>query len=781
MRKYKEILAKSDGCTLKEHTIMAVNLGLQAAHSLFRDKEVNCDIENVFKKLSIALILHDIGKCKDKVQKIIKGNKTDEKTEHHIYSWSFFRHYVNGSYMEENEPISCSILYHHPLLEKKDSADYQFTDAELEVMNSFYEEMKHYVSDTFGIYYDNDYSFVNNGISTITTDNEPLYKKIKIDGNIHRNHPTEALKQLFRTCIVFADRIVSSSKYDKERLLANDKEYMMNEIINSIIYGNNDDFKNIDILSLKNENNEPLYDIKRLSKQIKVIDEIESWDVADKNTMVISATAGFGKTMIGVLWALRTKKRTIWVTPRNAIASSTYNSICSELENIGEDKVKVALYYSGEYIKGDKDADILVTNIDSILYRNIKNDKQILLFNVYTNNMIFDEYHEFKCGEPLFSGFIRMMYARKYYTNTKTMMLSATPLNFSCLYGKEFIQDYIPLHLYNDMKVNINVKEYEKLEDFECCKDSFVIVPFVSWAQKLYEPNKGNDIIHARYTETDRAFKERKLTEGYGKKSVVENKTIVFGTNIIGVGLDISAKNIYDFFVTPEDTIQRGCGRSGRFNEKEYQGSVNYNICRIPTELVQKKSAFKDRVNDEINRILYEKWFETIKQYDGKTLTKGDLYELRKNFYNEHRNDMEELYKKLFEDSDESLSEFKITRSPIKNKNRAKAISKENNYRGSDDEIFVTVKDNNGNYIDPICLNMNILKESDDSDDCKIRRDYMLNNENFDKKRMEYVYKLKKPNDFIVDKCSKMAYTNKTPLLLVNASYNSDIGLKIGD
>ena len=114
---------------------------------------------------------------------------------------------------------------------------------------------------------------------------------------------------------------------------------------------------------------------------------------------------------------------------------------------------------------------------------------------------------------------------------------------------------------------------------------------------KNYEEDKGNDIVHSRYTEEDRMIKERKLITRYGKRANVSEKGIVFGTNVIGVGLDISCQNMYDFFITPEDTVQRGCGRTGRFNEKDYNGVVNYTICILKDK--RYKRYIKERINEE--------------------------------------------------------------------------------------------------------------------------------------------------------------------------------------
>lgn len=784
-----EILAKSDGCTLVEHTKMVLNIGIATGECLLRDKEYDYQLtkKSVLSELAVAIALHDIGKCKTNIQGIIR-KKTNEPTEHNIYSWSFFIHHINGGSSPKNNPIANAILLHHPVDKpffKKKSSDYIFTQDELAVAGEIYNNLLGYISDTFGFEYDKQYSLSDNDMYGRIISDEKIYDNINVDdpSSFRKSHNREAVKQILRTCLIFADRVVSSNVYDRERLLSNDKDYIYNEILKPKLLCNESHFHNIDIFSLNQ------YDSSRLTQQYKVVKYVEELNISDKNTLCVNATAGFGKSLIGVLWFLETKRKTIWVTPRNIIASSTYNSIVSELDNIGEKDVKVASYFSGEYIaknyEGDDEPDILVTNIDSILYRNNKNDKQILLFNVYGNNMIFDEYHEFKCGEPLFSGFIRMIYTRKQFTNTKTMMLSATPLDFSCLYFNDYIDEYKPLQLYNDMNVNVSLKEYSSLDEVVCGNDSFVIVPFVKWAQKLYnKSSKDNEIIHARYADNDRLIKEKRLIKQYGKHADVVNKKIVYGTNIIGVGLDISARNIYDFYVTPEDTIQRGCGRSGRFNEKEYNGSVNYNICRLndmkyfAPKKSRKKGAFNDRIQNEFTETLYYKWFEMLKKYNNKTITKGDLYVLRDKFYKENGELIEQMYINLFKRSDEAITDIYLVSS--KKKGDKKLISKDNTYRGvSVNNIFVTVKKSDGDYTEPININDCIINESNTSDMCNRRKKYLEGNPNVDKERMKYVYKMKTTDDFTVEKCKSFAYDSTTPLLLINATYDSEIGLNI--
>ena len=176
-------------------------------------------------------------------------------------------------------------------------------------------------------------------------------------------------------------------------------------------------------------------------------------------------------------------------------------------------------------------------------------------------------------------------------------------------------------------------------------------------------------------------------------------------------------KICYDFFITPEDTVQRGCGRTGRFNEKEYNGVVNYTICILKDK--RYKRYIKERINEESYLTLYNKWLEIFKSYDGKTITKGEIYSLWNKFYEDNAKDINDKYESLFEKSDENITGLYLTSVKNKvNKNR-KMINSSNSYRITD-SIFVTTKNNKGEYINPITLRESIVinNESDDDASC---------------------------------------------------------------
>jgi hypothetical protein len=97
-------------------------------------------------------------------------------------------------------------------------------------------------------------------------------------------------------------------------------------------------------------------------KQLEIVDNIQ-------RTTQINAPAGFGKTLLGLLWNFRRGRKLIWVCPRNIVAESVYKSINEELDNFGIDFLSTELYLSGEVqqsnelFNGDFKSDIIMIHL----------------------------------------------------------------------------------------------------------------------------------------------------------------------------------------------------------------------------------------------------------------------------------------------------------------------------------------------------------------------------------------------------------------------------------
>lgn len=426
-------------------------------------------------------------------------------------------------------------------------------------------------------------------------------------------------------------------------------------------------------------------------------------------------------------------------------------------------------------INSDKiNSDIIVTNIDNFLSMMIKNKMADNLLKEIGGNIIFDEYHEFLGKEGLFAGFIEMVYTRCKMTNSKTLLLSATPLRFDKQYfGEEniFFTEAMP---YNG-KMNVKI-EYHNLKSvrelFVKSKDSFVICNTVKQSQTAFkELSKNSDddiLIHSRFPRNRRNELENKIYEFHGKNSDVKCRNNVFGTSIIGVGLDISAKHIYDFVITPENTIQRGCGRGGRFNESEYKNEIEYHVCEL-----SKKTDFKRIIESQTSEELSDKWLQILKKYDGQSITKDELYELYNTYYEKNDGDIKELWDKFLVESAKKLMKLRPYK-VISSETTKGKLSQGNGYRGTNDSIYVTVKYKDG-YCEPIIVNKKCI-----CDDDKVVTNTKENYLKYLKKTktIDDEYEIRTPAGELL---FRYALNEETPLLLEYSSYDDKMGLALND
>lgn len=795
--KIEDLLAKScelcDNKSLINHTKMVTNFGLFAGNIIFNEIDnINKSKENFLKELGIALITHDIGKCADEYQELFKkkhiifdsdgseslSNKSITIT-HNVYSWAFLNNCLNNLHVKKYNPITSSVLFHHVVYENVNNMTASkimsnLSRDNINVFNEFYSYMKNYLKETFNFDYSNNFDIVD----------ESEYKKLisdeKLFGEINNFSREEIINDskasLMRACVILADRCVSSDKYNNKKILENDIEYM-SSVFDSFTKTNKD-LNNVNLIECG-------YDINRMDLQFHIVNDL----IPQNNHNVIGASAGLGKTLIGILNFFTEKKKTIWVTPRNVIADGTYNSIIKELEKMKQTDVNVALYRSGEIIDSNFNAteenllecDILVTNIDSILNRIVKNNVAHTLFNMYSSNIIIDEYHELFCNKPLFPAFIRLMFARTFYTKSKTLLLSATPLDLNCFFGETKLIKYytindIPIHN-GEMDVNIKLIELDDIINLNVeNKDSFVIANTIKQSQNLFEKyidDKESLLIHTRFPQTNRKKIEKKIYQSHDKNSNVTNRNLIVGTNIIGVGLDISAKNIYDFVISPENTIQRGCGRGGRFNEVEYNSNINYYICTLNNSKGNKKL-----INEIFDTELYNKWINKLKKFDGKTIKKKDLYKLYYEFYEENKEYVTDLYFRFFKEGSEELSEMKLFSSKKKKNTNLKTICNGLSYRGYGENIFVTAKNENGEWCESICVNRNHLKDETNADrNVKGRKEYIRTNENYPNKYELKKYGIEYNSDYNKENLFNIALRSDRPLPLFNYVFNERLGL----
>lgn len=779
---------------LVEHSIAVINVSVYLFNQIIK-KEINFNefrkenISKFYQELILTAALHDIGKCSGKFQEKLNnfnltedGNyipKSKKKASnfipHNVSGWAYLEYYC------ENIPdiVKNNILYHHtinPAIGKMTVLDIVSDD---DMKNSkdnyddFYNYIIQYCNKIFKINFKATIKDSYNNIDKMP-DSVSLYRQIKSNSHLFFTMMDDASKFLIiRSIIVFADRFVSEN-YDKISLICdNNEDFFRKEILNKVIYSHKGWNDNVN--ELKDDKGNLLYDTVRLKEQNSLLNDIEKY-----SNNIVSASAGFGKTLVGLRWILRNKKKVMWVVPRNVIADGTYQSICNERNKMGytEDNLSIGLLIAGQWVKGNIDSDIIVTNIDNFLSMMIKNRMVDNLIKEIGCNIIFDEYHEFLSDQELFAGFIELVYARCKFTNSKTLLLSATPLRFDKTYFNdgEMNVHFLKAKAYNgEMKVKVNFFDLDNINHLlSTVRDSFIICNTVKQSQRLFKLIGGKDdiLIHSRFPSVRRNEIEEEIYHCHGKGSCVNNRNNIIGTNIIGVGLDISAKTIYDFVVTPENTIQRGCGRGGRFNEKEYNNEIIYNVCNLIND-----KGNRMLINSQTNNNLHNKWLKILKSFDGLTITKDKLYELYYDFYDENKKEIVQLWNHFLDESSRKLMNLRPYKTFTKQKENIKnRLSDKQSYRGIGNSVFVTVQNADGTYSEAIIIDRNyICKEEFSLKSLKNKKKY------FERCIRLKDNKYKAKNTLLVDKeeMFRQALDGDTPLLLEFSTYDDVYGLSL--
>lgn len=807
----KDFRAKSKetfDSNLLTHTKMVINLGLYLGEQAYSNTidDSTWTKKEFLSKLSLALALHDIGKCSALTQSYYKDTKKNEKKfyaapTHNVLSWAFIKAYL-GLNGKNDTTITKGVLHHHVLnqvdIAKTNTQNHLWhiylTDNEKNDFIQFYTEIMSFLRSEHNITHNITPLSIEQADTVACS--EYFYQDVKFDAAgqiLTKDILLETVTSLIRACVILADRTVSliseTSTYESNRILTNDKEFFEMYYSNLL---NADSIKGIDISTRG-------YDMGRLQDQKNVLAVIDQHPHT-----VISASAGFGKTLIGLMHFLEHRQKITWVVPRNVIASGTYKSIIQELDKIGEIDVKVALYCTGDVLESThtnitadnlEECDIIVTNIDSLLNRNVKNNMTRMLLQAYTSTVIFDEYHEFLCQAPLFAAFIRLLWTRVYSTTSRTILLSATPMKLDCLGLGGKIHYLTETPIFNgNMNVNIFIKYINCDEKFSIDgSDSFIITNTISQSKKIYrdldEENKL--LIHANFTENDRRCIENSIYEYHDKMSNVSKRNTVVGTNIIGVGLDVSAKNVYDFVLNPESTIQRGCGRGGRFNEAEYNGSINYIVCIT--------NGRNKLVSELFTKDLHNKWIKMLLPLDGKTITKKELYDLYEDFYEKNRKEVDVMYRQFFKIGNAELFDITPHKTKKKEKTNIKTLSTGVSYRGDSNNIFVTAKDENGIWCDPISVEKHNIEDEepmhiDENGKNLLRKtiyEFIASHPIFkyekianktktgvNKYILKNVYGFDDRNgDYTKDKIIKLATRSDSPLPLFDYTYSHTMGL----
>lgn len=627
-------LANSDNKQpLDQHLAGVAKLSMYAARHLGLP-------EKIVELCGVAGMLHDIGKVHPDFQEYLVNedfqSSSEEFVRHNELSWAFcndfFKHPGNNREKKQNVSFLQAVFWHHGTTRfDKDIKELTSTKILQIVGEDVIKRIRIFVNNLSEI----SPVPLSNYIDQEAGDdaqNVPLL--FQSTTNVHGN----AINLAIRSCLIFADHHVSKLSTDQLQELLKDNADL------SVFFPDR---------KLQASFNEPPpnYDTKRLDNQKEIISKCG-------RVSVVKAPAGFGKTLVGLMWSVQQGGQIYWVVPRNAVAESVFRNIKEEIEAFKLD-LSVEVFLTGErkdsYGKVDKKpctSDIVITNIDNLLSP-IVSDKNVgRLFAVNVATIVFDEYHEFVNEEAMFGTFVSYMGLRQLLAqNTKTLLLSATPSIIHTLWesqdSKSTIlpcddQHYPAQHT----KVyNITTSD-DHFDHDENDKDSLMVMyNSVRNVQENFSLGGFDHITHSKFTDKHRKEKLENVFDVFGKNGSGKGKII--SAPVLQASADISVKQLFRVSESPEADLQT-IGRVNRWG-REDQADVHFSDVSNKSE----SSAINVRYKKNLNRL----WFDVLaEQTDGKPFTLDQLYKLYNKFNTEHRADVRLYLEERLEESLDRLS-----------------------------------------------------------------------------------------------------------------------------
>lgn len=511
--------------------------------------------------------LHDVGKAMSAYQDYITGNpdagEHGDKPLHHEVSWAVSLTELAPAHDSRTwEYALSSVYWHHarPMLNK--SMDY-YKNAEDIVSAIPMADVKAVLH--FALSLSPLLRKINRSDDDLMDISVPDLYSSKY-GN-HSNVNSEMMA--VRACVIAADRVVSTLHPDDLDDLVTTPVIREHHSVAKFF---NDSTDTNSYFKVPDGYGSDRFNMQRDCASACVLE--------DKRTTVVRAPAGFGKTMIGTLCSIISNRRTYWVCPRNAVASSVYDNIIREVKALGfDEKVSVELYLTSQRVEAtpnapadEMTADIIVTNIDNLLKPMVNNGVADRLWWALTSNVILDEFHEFASDGPMFAAFITFMRLRNRVisrnSKSRTVLLSATPGNMhelwddmdartthlpskSCHYPAAHEKPY-------SLSMSAPPGPGSNMPGFLTVQNS------IRNAQDLYTTMTGGILAHSSYTPNDKSGHLKEVFDNLGKHG--DKSRPVSAAPIVQAAMDISARGLFESVCSPESTMQR-IGRCNRWGE----------------------------------------------------------------------------------------------------------------------------------------------------------------------------------------------------------------------
>lgn len=663
--------ANSGGQPLVEHSMLVARVGREMGRQAGL-------AEDILRQIECAGLSHDLGKAVGYFQDYLDGEGEDsaatEKPRHHEISWAFLAARLSSGNF--NEPIFNAVYWHHarPVDEKGDHLESRDAilprvSRDIKRLDALYEALR--ISDKFD----------GRG--------EPQERDVEVPALVWKDGAGDTIanaKMLtIRTFLIAADRCVSGLTPEQFSGLLGGR-IVLADFVAQLIGGG----ARIEAACPDG------YNAARFTEQNACARR-----AATERTVVVRAPAGFGKTMVGILWGLALGRRVLWVCPRNVVAEAVFDNAQREIEAL-KLPVSMELHLSGERRKSiglapEFGSDVVVTNIDSVLSPMVDNRTAGRLFTVLASAVVFDEYHEFATDQPLFAAFVTMMRARhRLCLNSKTLLLSATPSCLHILWENEGnLTSMLPDERSHYPAAHAGRYRIFMAEELPSpVPGALTVVNSVSKCQSLYLRDGYNHIVHSKFTDTDRAEKVASLFMDFGKggEGVAAGRTAV-SSLVVQAAMDVSFKHLSENVCSPEFTLQRigRCDRWGTFQD------ANPTITLVCEDAANEDAAIRTVFNAKISGLWRRFLRDEIGQ--GKEMNLAALYAMYNRFCEAHRDEIRGYLLNCYSEGLEWLVGF----APVKFKGKAAEASSRRgrSLRNPLGSYFFSVCKTSGGWLDP--------------------------------------------------------------------------------
>lgn len=709
--------------------------------------------------IELSSLLHDIGKStkefQNNLKKGIEGHSKN-KFRHNEIGWAFCYRYLN---IPSNilTPVLYNIYWHHGISNKL------ATHTVTEILNSIPQEDINTMRSIVVNLLDDSYILDNprdlNDLVDVTT--PKFYYHVK---DYHQDWPAEKL-MLTRIIVVSSDQL--QSKLESNTITSIDDE------IRKIIYKT----KTLDTSKCPSN-----YDIER---------HLFNIDVAKSatQTTIINGPGGMGKTDIGIHWNSLSNKRFIIVCPMNLVCHSVYNNVESIISNYNLD-ICEQLFLTGEVVKTNKDnqeafsSDVNVTNIDNFEKPSIddKSENHIdRLLMLLFSDIQFDEYHELlMIDSPLFRLFTIIMRMRHNYTESRTLLTSATPLPIAhywdTIANKTTILPEPNKHFKASHQKQFKIKVLPRIPEVEEINknNSLIIFNSIKESQRHKKIFDIDQLFHSEFQKSDINKKLEYVYKNYGKKSERDlNKPNIIGARMIQTSIDMSLTSLVESVCSPQDSLQRipRINRWGDYRDVECE-LLFFNAYESKSENFVKEKIYSINLSNQ--------WFDKLSLLDGRSLTLDELNDVYNSFHTENNTKIIELIRRKHTLSEDRLVEIYPVRY-VKPKPKSKAIiAGSNKLRSSGLELMVTAKIYGENrYCDPISKKIYESIDKDFNEPPSARNMMISTYKHFRKikdERFDYESIIDNIDKMSIDEFRRRGVSSETPYIRFDVIYHHDYG-----